>query len=321
MGSSFDGATVGAQSLALGTGLLTARGGMFVGGKLFYANDNGSLSSREFTDGTFASEVTVDLFGQSESDWALSALNSMFFDYSSSRVYYTLAGDSRLFYRGFTPDTTFFGNDEFVAEEQGDILWDDVRGMDVIDDHLYFTRSDGILYRSDIDGASVIAGTTIEVDSSRDWNNNLFTFLGDGMFVGQTTVAQFEFESSGTQTNGRFRTFEFDVAADEPVDVRLEWQDSTAQLNLFVQDASGATAPSTTHLQARRNLLQPLPEQAAPTPLLYSSRKAARPTTFRLTQWTHPSLHLPSQTSSSTAVVAMTQSASSRLILTLSPAN
>ena len=81
-------------------------------------------------------------------------------------------------------------------------------------------------------------------------------------------------------------------------------------------------SPSTTHLQGRRNLLQHLPVQAAPTQLLYSSRKAVRPTTFRLTQWpAYQSLHLPSQTSSSTAVVAMTQGASSRSILKLSPAN
>ena len=70
----------------------------------------------------------------------------------------------------------------------------------------------------------------------------LRSLVGSEMCIrDRTTVAQFEFDSSGTQTNGRFRTFEFDVAADEPVDVRLEWQDSTAQLNLFVQDASGAT--------------------------------------------------------------------------------
>ena len=95
-----------------------------------------------------------------------------------------------------------------------------------------------VLYRSDIDGASVISGTTIEADSSRDWNSNLFAFLGDGRLVGQTPVAQFEFNSSGSQSTGRVRNFEFEVVAGEPVDVRLEWIDPTAQLNLFVRDAN-----------------------------------------------------------------------------------
>ena len=239
VGSSFDGTSPPGVPVQLqDTGWQTARGGMFVGGKLFHVNDNGALLSSVMSDAAFESPTTVDLFGMTEIDWALSRLTSMYFNYQMGRVYYTLENDSRLFYRYFTPGTEFFGADEYVALEQGDILWDDVTGMDVIDDHLYFTRSDGVLYRSDIDGASVISGTTIEADSSRNWNNNLFAFLGDGMLVGQSPVAQFEFDSSGSQSTGRVRNFEFEVVAGEPVDVRLEWFDPTAQLNLFVRDAN-----------------------------------------------------------------------------------
>ncbi len=244
VGSTFNGTTPGAAMQLLNSGWQNARGGMFVGGRLFHADDNGTMFSSEFSDGSFASPVAVDLFGQTESDWALSQLTAMFFDYELSRVYYTLAGDSRLLYRAFTPDTLFFGNDEFVATEQGDILWNDVSGMDVIDGHLYFTRSDGTLYRADINGASVISGTTVAIDNGRDWDNNLFAFLSGGDLIGQVPVAEIEFESSGSQTNGRFRTFEFEVAAGEPVDVRLDWVDPSAQVNLFVRDASGTTVAS-----------------------------------------------------------------------------
>ena len=240
----YDGTTLGLPMEILNTGWQNARGAMFVGGKLFHADDNGGLWSRSFIDGVFESPTAVDLFGMTESDWSLSQITGMFFDYDWSRVYYTLEGDSRLLYLAFSPDGTFFGNDEFVAEEQGDILWSSISGMDVVDGHLYFALTDGTLYRSDIDGSAVISGTTVVIDNTRDWSSNVFAFLGDGEPVGQTGNAQFEFESSGSQTAGRFRTFEFTVAAGEPVDVRLEWLDPTASLNLFVRDENGVTVAS-----------------------------------------------------------------------------
>ncbi len=241
----FDGVSFGPTMVLSNSEFSQVRGAMYVGGSLFYADANNNMWASRFNGTTFEPRTSVNLYGQTNNEWNLSNVGGMFFDYEWSRVYYTIQGDTRLFWRAFTPASPYFGNDEFVAEEQGDIQWSDVSGMDVIDGNLYFARNDGTLYRAQIDGAAVIAGTTQAISGpdidARSWDNNFFTFLGDGEPTGPVADAQFEFESSGSQVAGRFRKFEFDVVAGEPVDVLLQWQDPSAMLNLFVRDASGAT--------------------------------------------------------------------------------
>jgi len=250
--SSFDGSTLGAPSIQPNSELAAARATMFVGGQLFQAYNNSTIWMSQLTNGVFQPRVQIDLFGLTNNEWEISRLGGMFFDYEQSRVYYTLVGDSRLFWRAFTPDGPYFGNDGFVAEQQGDILWSDVTAMDVVDGHLYFTRTDGTLYRANIDGASPIAGTTVTISGpaidGRNWyNTTLLSFLSEGTLVQNTApVAQFEFESSGSQTIGRFRTFEFPVAAGEPVVLRLEWLDPSAKLRLFVRNENDVLVASDT---------------------------------------------------------------------------
>lgn len=246
--TAFDGASLGAPAELSNTGWQDARGGMFVGGQLFHSDNNGTMWMSRFTDDAFEPRVPVDLFGLNTNYWGLNRIGGMFFDHEWSRVYYTIQGDSRLFYRGFTPDGPYFGNEPRVAEQSGDIFWGDVSGMDVIDGHLYFARNDGTLYRAEIDGAAVVSGTTVALSGpgidGRNWSNTMLAFLNEGISVGQRSSTQFEFQSSGTQTSGRFRTFEFPVAPGEPVVLRLDWQDPAAMLNLFVRDANGDTVAS-----------------------------------------------------------------------------
>ena len=241
-GTSFDGSNLDAAIELQSSGWLDSRGGMFVGGQLFHADDNGTLWMSQLTDGLLEARVAVDLFGLTEIQWALSQLGGMFFDYELSRVYYTLEGDSRLLYRAFSPDGGFFGDVELPAEQQGDIPWADVSGMDVIEGYLYFVRNDGALYRAEIDGTDVVVGTTVLVSGpaidGRIWNGNLLAFLGEGEVIGGGNGGLLEFESSGDSDGaGRFRTFEFPTIAGESVELRLEWLDPDAQLRLFVRDA------------------------------------------------------------------------------------
>ena len=182
-GSAFNGSTVGAPTQLSDSEFGSGTAAMIVGGRLFYANTNGQLRVRSLSENTLGPMSFVDLFGLTEEHWALSQLGGMFFDYEWSRVYYTIQGDSRLFYRAFSPDGTYFGNDIGVAEQPGDIVWADVTGMDIINSFLYFTRTDGNLYRAEVDGTAVIRGTTELVSGpaidGRTWNNNLLAFLGD----------------------------------------------------------------------------------------------------------------------------------------------
>jgi len=239
-GSGFNGTTFNAPMQLVNSGWQDARGGMFLGGKLFHADNNGRMWSSRFSNGVFQARTQVNMFGVTEDDWALSRLTGMFFDYELSRVYFTLQGNSRLQYIALTPDTPFFGNDVFEADVQGDIQWSDVSGMDVIDDHLYFARTNGTLYRADINGAAVVSGTTVAVSGpgidGRNWDNTLITFLSDGEPIGTGIGAETQFEANGSQTMGRVRSFEFEMPAGEPVELRLEWADSSAQVNLFIRD-------------------------------------------------------------------------------------
>lgn len=247
--SSFDGAAggIGDTIEMNNSSFSNVRGAMYIGGQLFYANAGEQVIMHQYNGESFEPGVVVDQLGLTNNEWNWARIGGMFFDYEWSRVYYTQQGDSRLFYRAFTPDSPYFGNDEFVAEQQGDILWGDVSGMDVIDDHLYYVRTDGTLYRAEINGAAVVPGTTTAISGlnidGRRWDNNFLAFMGEGVTLGLPD-AEFVFESSGTQSNGRFRTFEFAVAPGEPVVVSVEWIDPNAQVNLFVRDQNGETVAS-----------------------------------------------------------------------------
>jgi len=142
-------------------------------------------------DNTFGPRSLVDLFGLTSSEWDLAQLSGMFFDHELSRVYYTLENDSRLLWRAFTPHGPLFGDTEFVAEEQSDLLWNDVRGMDVIDGKLYFGYMDGSLYRMDVNGVTPVPGSIERVSGpgidGQTWDTPLLAFSSEGaVLVPQT---------------------------------------------------------------------------------------------------------------------------------------
>jgi len=249
-GSSFDGTTLGTPLQMLDAGWGNARGAMFVGGQLFHADGAGRMWSSQLEDGTFEPAERVNMFGLGESEWALSRLGGMFFDYERGRVYYTVQGDSRLLWRAFTPAGPYFGNEEQVAEQQGDIPWSNVSGMDVVGDHLYFGYTNGYLYRADFDGSAVVSGTIRLISGpntdGRDWNNNALAFLSESVTFNGPDDAQFEFEASGSTEVRRFKKFEFPVAPGEPVVVRLDWQNANAVIRFFLRDANGELVDSDT---------------------------------------------------------------------------
>jgi len=191
-GSPFDGTTLGAPVPVLDAGWLDTRGAMFVGGQLFHADSQGRMWSSRFTGGAFEPASQVDLLGLTGDEWRLSELGGLFFDHDRGRVYYTLQGDARLFWRAFTPgdpNSPHFGNEEHVAEQPGDILWGDVTGMDVIGDHLYFSRGDGALYRAAVDGTTVVVGTTRAIGGpsvdGRLHDGTLLAFMGESAPLGE----------------------------------------------------------------------------------------------------------------------------------------
>ena len=240
---SYDGTTFGAPTQITATEWANSRGGMVVGGQFYQADSNGIMWVRTLSNGTIGARTQADMRGLTSNEWQLSAVGGMFFDHTLSRVYYTKQGDSRLFYRYFTPDAAFFGEKEYIAEQQGDITWSNVSGMDVIDGFLYFGLTDGNLYRAAIDGAAVIAGTTVSVSGpaidGNNWNNQLLAF-SSGSVEPPASGEEFRFSSSGTDTTGRWQVFKFDVNVGEQVAAVVNWVDPTADVRVFLRNENNS---------------------------------------------------------------------------------
>lgn len=259
--------TVGESEAISNTGWANARGALALGTQLFHADDNGIMwVSSLRSDGTLGAREQVDLRGLTDNEWDLSRLGGMFFDYEQGRVYYALEGTNNLYWRAFTPDGPIFGDNEFLAEDQSDILWGRVRGMDVIDGKLYFGRPSGNLFRATINGASVVPGTTELVSGpgvdGRRWSNPLLAFSSEAADSNGADQAAFEFEFTGSANTNSFRTFQFPVLAGEPVDVQLSWNNSNAQVNAFLRDGNGqlVDADSSATDSAAKQLFAPAGE-------------------------------------------------------------
>jgi len=246
----FDGTTLGTPAALSDIDWTSFRGAMFLAGQLFHVDDDGAMwTSRLREDNTLEPRTPVDLLGLNDSywdtselgyTWQLTQLGGMFFDHQRGRVYYTLESDERLFWRSFTPDGPLFGEKQYITDHQGDILWGDVQSMDVIDDHLYFTRTDDTLYRAEvIDGNEVISGTTQALSGpaidGRTWNNRLLAF-SSGFLEPIVTGEEYQFNSSGSDTDGRWQVFNFDVSEGEQISAEVTWVDPDADVRIFLRD-------------------------------------------------------------------------------------
>lgn len=235
----YDGITLSAPTQASSSGWANSQAGLVVDGQFFHADSNGTLWVSPLSTGSIGARSEADLRGLTSNEWQLAGLGGMFFDHTFSRLYYTKQGDSRLFYRYFTPDNAYFGEKEYLAEQQGDIAWGSVSGMDVIDGSLYFGLIDGNLYRAAIDGAAVISGTTVAISGpgidGRNWNNRLLAFFS-GSVEPRVSGEEFRFSSSGSATQGRWQVFNFDVNPGEQVTADVSWADPNADVRVFLRD-------------------------------------------------------------------------------------
>ncbi len=241
-GFSFDGSNFGSTTELHGSNWSDARGAVYAEGKLFHVDRFDRIWMSAFDNGVFQNPTQVNLYGLTDDEWNISQIGGMFFDYEYGRLYYTLRNDSRLFYRGFTPASPYFGNDRFVADVQADIPWSDVTGMDVVDGFLYFSRTNDRLYRAEINNGRDVVSDTIQQFSGSgidnlSWNNDLLAFLSDDMV--EPTETELVFNSFGTDTISRFQQFEFPVTSGEDTTLRLDWTDTNSDLALFVKNPNG----------------------------------------------------------------------------------
>jgi hypothetical protein len=168
----FDGSSYGPPTnVNLGVDWSSARGAFALNGRLYTGQSNGTLVSRTFSGTSVGPATTLNLYGLQTAPPSsfvipgtttpipafsthLANMTGMFFD--NGRIYYTVSGQPRLFYRYFTPESQVVGANLFVASVfpgQG-VDWANVRGMTLAGGNLYFALANGNLHRVAWGGAA-----------------------------------------------------------------------------------------------------------------------------------------------------------------------
>lgn len=130
---SFDGSTFGSPTaVTTGVDWTHARGAFMISGRLYTGWDDGHLYVRSYDGTTIGAPVDLN-------SWmSFANVSGMFFD--NGRVYFTVSGDTKLYYRYFTPESGVVGADAFVVSGSGDGRnWSLVQGMTLANGKLYYT--------------------------------------------------------------------------------------------------------------------------------------------------------------------------------------
>jgi hypothetical protein len=176
---SFDGTTAGAPAtVATGVDWSTARGAFMVSGRLYTGNADGTLTVRDFDGTTAGFSSPIALNGLTSTQFPISRITGMFF--SNGRIYYTVSGgDTRLYYRYFTPESGVVGADTFVASGATDGRnWSTVNGLTMASGRLYYATTTGTLSAVDFTGGLPTGSTTVlsgpDVDGQTWQSRGLF---------------------------------------------------------------------------------------------------------------------------------------------------
>ena len=249
IGTNFDGAVFDSPSTVATGAFDQTRGMLFLGGALFTGSTDGNFYARTYDGTTLGQRAKVDLNGLTDQHFPLASVGGMYFDHDQGRIYYTVEGQSNWQYRYFTPESSTVGAVTYPGPPSTVVPWADVRGMDRIDDHLYYGLTDGNLYRVSMNGNTPVAGTTVTLSGpaidGRDWSDSALAFSADGqLFNPAPSRAEFDFSSTGSTTSGSWQVFNFPASPGEALDIKVQWDDPTAALNVFVRNPAGNSVVS-----------------------------------------------------------------------------
>lgn len=190
---SYDGTTLGSSSTVGGAAIdwQNTRGAFAINGKIYYGRSDGWLYERTFDGTNFGPQVQLNLYGldvQPASTFLIPGtttrvpafttqirtMTGMFYD--NKRLYYTVSGDNRLYYRYFQPQSEIVGANIFVASTGDGVAWNNVRGMTLASGKLIFSLTDGRLYSVNWGGTKPIGAVT-QVSSALTWaSRGMFMF-------------------------------------------------------------------------------------------------------------------------------------------------
>lgn len=154
----------------------TSRGAFMIDGKLYTGTSTGTLLVRDFNGTTFGTPSTVNLNGLTNFGTELRTITGTFYDRTTARLYFTLSGSSRLYYRFFEPESQTVGAVRFDGPANlADLNWSQVASMFQVGDHLYVASSaDGNLrrYQWNASAGTPVSGTgTVVSGPSSDGQN------------------------------------------------------------------------------------------------------------------------------------------------------
>jgi hypothetical protein len=165
---SFDGRTVRAGRLLRGGAEWTQVTSAFaVGNRVYTTMADGTMQVRSIGNGGIGTPQSVELYGMPESQFPMKRVTGMFYD--NGRLYHTVRGDSRLFWRGFAPESGIFGYEVFVADEGDRIDFGSIRGMTLVNHRLAYVK-DGVLWSTAFVGGRPVPGTESVVGNSATFN-------------------------------------------------------------------------------------------------------------------------------------------------------
>ena len=179
--SSYNGAAFGSNS-SLNTPAIDwsqTRGAFVTNGRLYYGRSDGTFRVRSFDGSSLGAESTIDLHGLNNSHFPLANVTGMFLD--QGRLYYTVAGNSNLFYRYFSPSWDMTGAQTFMVNGSAEFDWGSVAGMTMVDGNIYVGRANGNLDRIGFSNRLPVGGSRTTVSGpgidGRNWRSRgLFVF-------------------------------------------------------------------------------------------------------------------------------------------------
>ncbi len=151
---------------------------------LYTGWSDGTLQARTFNGTTFGPATNVNLYGLTNFANEIPNITGMFYDRFAGRLYYTLSGQSQLYYRYFTPQSQVVGAVRFNGPASGNgVDFATASGMFLAGGNLYVGSStSGDLEKVPwSDGAITGAATHVSGPSidGKDWRARA-TFLYTG---------------------------------------------------------------------------------------------------------------------------------------------
>ncbi|HSS67658.1 MAG TPA: malectin domain-containing carbohydrate-binding protein [Nocardioidaceae bacterium] len=156
----FTGSTVtGSQTVGNGgQSWSSARGAVMIDNTLYTGWSDGTLKARTYNGTTFGAATNVNLNGLTQFANEIPNITGMFYDKTTARLYYSLAGQSQLYYRYFQPESRTVGAVEFAGPANGN-------GLD-------FRNTSGLL----LDGGSLYVGNSTNGNlATVGWSNGQLT--------------------------------------------------------------------------------------------------------------------------------------------------